>query len=595
MKNWKLLIGLILSLALFDYALMVFYPKSLRSSNQSVNTQDFKSLSFSKPTNRKPLLLLGTTDFHGFLDPQWVETQNVKVEKAGAKLFAAVKKAYSDAAGFYPIVHVDAGDLFQGTLVSNMFEGQSVIEFLNYIKVDAVALGNHDFDYGPLGEKAVPSETNDNPVGALLERINQSQFPWLAANVLDPKNRFQGKLATVKVIERQGVHIGIIGVAGEDTPDTTDRRNLVDLEFKSMKETVLNWAVNLREEQKVDYVIVVAHSGSSCSDNSLESMEDISSCGKSGLVKMASELPEGLVDAFVGGHTHKGIYKKINGAMVIQAFSHYSYLGVAWLGDTPQDIKLNTGLIPVCSHVYWENQNMKCADPKVNSKVEPIMAAKNFRVKQEDENKADEILASYRKAALLKAREDLGVKSPKELTKNFSSENSLGNFVVDLLHRLYPQFDTVLLNNGTFRTNLPAGHLNFNHIYEIFPFDSTLIGLEVSEEEFQRMIKIGVSPIDGGLSWSAFGFQSNDCQINVQWNQTKPAGTKTIKVLTSDFIASGGVGFDRIRPLRIFQVSEYPNLREALIAGLKKNPQFVESYKFKARQRVKGKCPADQI
>lgn len=597
MKNWKLLVAIVIGLACVDYLLVNFAPKKSRIAKQTVNLQDFNSQSLPFSSNRRPVLLLGTTDFHGFIDPEWVVNQNIKIEKAGAKLFAAVKKSYVEAAGLYPVVHVDAGDLFQGTLVSNMFEGQAVIDYLNYIQLDAVALGNHDFDYGPLGTKSVPSEAADHPLGALLERMNQSRFPWLAANVSDTKNRFEGKLAMVKVIEKQGVRVGVIGLAGQDTPETTDRRNLVDLEFKAMKETALKWAISLREQQKVDYVVVVAHSGSGCSDNSIQALEDISSCGKTGVVKLASEFPQGLVDAFVGGHTHKGVYKKINGAIVMQAFSHYSHLGVAWLGEPPQDLNLYTGLIPICSSVYWENQNMKCAGTSTSSelKIEPLMVGKNLRLKLEEETKADEILNPYRVKALAKAQETLGVTTPKELTKNFSSENSLGNFVVDVLHQLYPQFDTVLLNNGTFRTNLPAGPLTFNNIYEIFPFDSTLMGLEVSEEEFLRMVRIGVSPIDGGLSWSALKFKSVGCQVQLQWNVPKTTATKTIKVLTSDFVASGGVGFDRIKSLRSFQVTEYPNLREALIAGLRKYPQYVEGYKHKVRQNVKGKCPADQI
>ncbi len=103
MKNWKILLGLIIGLGLVDYTLKIY----------TTNTQDFKSMTPPKTNHRKPILLLGTTDFHGFIDPEFVEIQNTKVEKAGAKLFAVVKKSYIEAAGLYPVVHLDAGDLFQ--------------------------------------------------------------------------------------------------------------------------------------------------------------------------------------------------------------------------------------------------------------------------------------------------------------------------------------------------------------------------------------------------------------------------------------------------------------------------------------------------
>src|SRR5262245_26201453 len=86
-------------------------------------------------SDRPPILLIGTTDFHGAIDPTFVG----QVEIGGARVFAAMKDAYEKAAGRYPVVHVDAGDLFQGSMVSNMAEGAPVIALYNYMNVDAVA------------------------------------------------------------------------------------------------------------------------------------------------------------------------------------------------------------------------------------------------------------------------------------------------------------------------------------------------------------------------------------------------------------------------------------------------------------------------
>jgi len=47
-------------------------------------------------------------------------------------------------------VLVSAGDFFQGTLIANQFQGAPVIDVLNHLHYDAVAVGNHEFDYGPL-------------------------------------------------------------------------------------------------------------------------------------------------------------------------------------------------------------------------------------------------------------------------------------------------------------------------------------------------------------------------------------------------------------------------------------------------------------
>src|SRR5687767_14332150 len=52
------------------------------------------------------------------------------------------------------VLLVDAGDIFQGTLESNLSEGESVMEAYRALDMDAAALGNHEFDFGPAGDAA---------------------------------------------------------------------------------------------------------------------------------------------------------------------------------------------------------------------------------------------------------------------------------------------------------------------------------------------------------------------------------------------------------------------------------------------------------
>ena len=63
---------------------------------------------------------------------------------------------------------VAAGDLMQGTNLSNYSRGKAVIEALSQMGLDATAVGNHDFDYG---------------LDELRERASEASFPFLAANV----------------------------------------------------------------------------------------------------------------------------------------------------------------------------------------------------------------------------------------------------------------------------------------------------------------------------------------------------------------------------------------------------------------------------
>ena len=48
-----------------------------------------------------------------------------------------------------------------------LVEGKSVVEAYHRLGYAAVAVGNHEYDFGPAGERAVPIEPRDDPRGAL--------------------------------------------------------------------------------------------------------------------------------------------------------------------------------------------------------------------------------------------------------------------------------------------------------------------------------------------------------------------------------------------------------------------------------------------
>lgn len=515
---------------------------------------------------RPPLLLIGTTDFHGAID-------------STTPAFAAMKEAYVKAAGPNQVVHVDAGDLFQGSMLSNMAEGTPVIALYNYLNVDAVAVGNHDFDYGPVGEKSIAG------IGALLARMRESSFRWYGHNISDKTNLFDGAFVksgeSASVLTKGNLRIGIIGLAAPETPLTTDRRNLTGLDFEPMKETVERLVPTLRDI--TDYIIVVAHSGSECKDNSLVAIEDLSTCGNHGLIELAKSLEPGLVDAFVGGHTHRGVFKKINGAMVMQGFAKGQYLAVTWLGHNPSPT-MQTGLVPVSSSASVAGF--------------PLDIKKHARA-------IDKLMQPYLEKVNAKAVEPLDVTLPQPLKRSFSEENALGSAMVDVLAREFPEYDAVLLNNGSFRSDLPAGPLTYKNIYDVFPFDNLLAEVEVTAEQFKRMVLVGVSPIDGGLSWSGFkykygveaappGMTGKVCPTNITWFSPK-LEKSVYRVLTTDFITSGGVGFDRIQFLKKRDLVEKENLRDSLAKAIKNQSHFLRSYKFKKRRDGTASCPPESI
>src|SRR5215510_7949907 len=90
------------------------------------------------------ITILGTSDTHGALDRLPILAGYVDAARAARA---------SDGGA---VVLVDAGDLFQGTLESNLVEGAPVIAAYNAMGYAAAAVGNHEFDYGPVGPAMTP-------------------------------------------------------------------------------------------------------------------------------------------------------------------------------------------------------------------------------------------------------------------------------------------------------------------------------------------------------------------------------------------------------------------------------------------------------
>jgi len=124
------------------------------------------------------ITIIGTNDVHGQLIQS--EERGGLVTMSG--YVGAVRDAREQDGG--GVLLIDAGDMWQGTLESNLSEGAAMISAYNALGYTAAAIGNHEFDFGPIGPKAIPVSDEDDPVEALKQRATEADFPLLAAPTL---------------------------------------------------------------------------------------------------------------------------------------------------------------------------------------------------------------------------------------------------------------------------------------------------------------------------------------------------------------------------------------------------------------------------
>src|SRR5689334_15802414 len=103
------------------------------------------------------ITIVGTNDLHGAID-------RLPILAGYVANLRELRAADGGA-----VLLVDAGDMFQGTLESNLNEGAAVIEAYNALGYAAAAVGNHEFDFGPAGPAATIQAPDDDARGALKE------------------------------------------------------------------------------------------------------------------------------------------------------------------------------------------------------------------------------------------------------------------------------------------------------------------------------------------------------------------------------------------------------------------------------------------
>ena len=151
------------------------------------------------------ITILGTSDLHGNIWGFSYEDNKETANNGIARLYTYIKQVREENPN---TILLDNGDTIQGTIMTDDLynktpdEPHPVMAAMNFMAFDAMALGNHEFNWG---------------IETMHKIIAQADFPVLSANVKDA----EGKLVTGKgwvMIERMGIKIAVIGVVTPNVP-----------------------------------------------------------------------------------------------------------------------------------------------------------------------------------------------------------------------------------------------------------------------------------------------------------------------------------------------------------------------------------------
>ncbi|MCP3098720.1 5'-nucleotidase C-terminal domain-containing protein [Myxococcus sp. K15C18031901] len=531
------------------------------------------------------LTLVGINDFHGHVEPHRTRFGDGQVLEEGgaATLSAYVQALREDNPG--GVLLLDGGDLFQGTLASNLTEGAIVVDVYNHLGFTAAAVGNHEFDYGPVGPAPMASGSGEDPLGALKARVRQARFPFLSANLRDAATgkvpEWLGNDGT-HLVTVKGVRVGVLGLSTESTPSVTNPANVESLRFAPLASSASEAARSLRE-RGADVVVAVAHAGGKCAD--LKDPRDTSSCERGGdaeIIDMLEKLPPGTLDAVVAGHTHQTMGHFIAGVPVIETTGLARSVGVVELFVDPVRRRVDPSLtriqaaIPLCTQV--EAASGACDGRKVVSREKGTLVPAEFLGRRLVQDAAVQALLAPTLAQVEATQgRASGVACSAPLSRGYTEEGALGNVIADAL-REAAGADVAVMNPGGIRADLPGGPLSFGHVYQALPFDNTVALLTLTGDELRRLLELAHS-WDRGMVFAVSGLELTlaRCPGPTRLRAVTLTGgiplepTRSYRVALPDFLARGGDGLDGVtRPLPPERTVLAPvrgmDLRQALIA-----------------------------
>ena len=435
--------------------------------------------------------ILFFNDLHGYLRPFSIKTPDGKKEVGGiariSTLINNIRKENTQK-GIKTYVFV-AGDILQGTPLSTIFKGESAIKCLNAMGVDAMTIGNHEFDFGL-----------DN----FLKLQKMAHFPFLSSNVhyRDTQKLLGLPFTAFQVID--DLWLTVIGATTNELLTTTKPENVVMLDVYDSVVTVnKSFSTNTTRGP----VMLLSHSKFKTDQ------------------AIAQSTPK--LAAIIGGHDQVLFFpfRKVGNVEIFQAFEKGQYLGRL-------DLKIDQ-----------ESHQAKI----VNKQYLPINAS------IQGDPEIEKIIHSYYSQIENQMKVVIGSSSvflDGERGNVRFNETNLGNFVTDIM-RQYTGAEIAFINSGSIRSSIQCGDITMEQIFTTMPFSNEIITVDLQGDEIlkvlNRSVKGNKNDEDGGfLQVSGVKFSIFERSVNnvlIGKNFAPLQTSKKYTVAISDFLFAGGDGY----------------------------------------------------
>ena len=413
-------------------------------------------------------------------------------DRGGVARLAAVVREVRESAPHVLVTH--GGDTISPSLLSSFDKGAHMIDLFNLVGLDAMVLGNHEFDFTPAVTAA---------------RIAEAGFPILSSNAVEPDGTLIDGVTENLLIDVGPYKVGLFGLTTAMTPVVSSPDPVT---FRSATEVAAEQAVKLRDAG-ADLVVALAHTGHA-EDEAL--------------------MRQGLVDLLLSGHDHDMKVEIGDGATFVESGAQADYVTVVAI--TMDTVEGRNGL-----RFVWEpsvrvvNTVSVTPDPALQAAVEAYLGGL--------ERELDVEIGST----------TVELDSRRSVVR--SRESGIANLFADAM-RAATGADVALTNGGGIRADKvypPGTTLLRRDIQSELPFGNKTILLEVTGADLLAALENGVSGVETGagrfphVSGMAFRFDasrpagSRVAGVTVGGEPLDPS--RTYRLATNDFLGRGGDGY----------------------------------------------------
>ena len=341
---------------------------------------------------------------------------------------------------------VSSGDFVQGGTLGAVSKGEYIVRLMNLVEYDAIALGNHEFDY---------------TISRLSELYELSETKYTSCNfakIGEEKTYFE----PFTIVSYGDIDVAYIGIV---TPETitsarpsqfkNESGEIIYTFNESRLHEVVQESIDEATEAGADYVIALSHIG-------------YDESGKLNDVTDVIENTEGL-DVVLDAHSHSVIEEKIikdksgDDVLLTSTGTGFEHIGKLTITNGTFDTEL------IKTETYT----------KTDVDVDAYIAEINESYGELGNRKIGE------------SKVELITHNAEDVRLVRTAETNLGNLCSDALF-FVTNADVSYVNGGGLRAPIKSGDMTFNDIYSVFPFNNRIVTAEITGQVLLDMLEMSM-------------------------------------------------------------------------------------------------------